>query len=97
MSLIRCVYTEEPDFPATDQHPDAVRYVVGEYFVDAIGDEPTLADVLAFLPNPRIAEIKAELLALDLKKIRPISEGDTAYLAILNAQTKALRDELATL
>jgi hypothetical protein len=50
MSLIRCVYTSEPVFPATDQHPDAVRYHVDIYVVDAIGTPaPTLAEVQAFL------------------------------------------------
>jgi hypothetical protein len=44
---IRCVYSEEPSFPATDQHPDAVRYQVGGYWVDAIGGEPTLGEVEA--------------------------------------------------
>lgn len=46
---IRVVYTEEPSFPATDQHPDAVRYQIGQYWVDAIGDAPTQADVDALL------------------------------------------------
>jgi hypothetical protein len=44
--------------------------------------------------NQRISEIKSELAALDLKRIRPIAEGDAAYLATLNAQLLALRTEL---
>lgn len=48
-------------------------------------------------PNPRIAEIKAELAAIDLKSIRPAREGDTARLATIEAQAVALRAELATL
>jgi hypothetical protein len=45
MSTIRCIYHNgPPNFPATDQHPDAVRYTVGPYVVDAVG-EPTLAEV----------------------------------------------------
>lgn len=48
-------------------------------------------------PNPRIAELKAELAALDIKRIRPTAEGDTAYLATLNAQAVALRAELQAL
>jgi hypothetical protein len=39
MTTIRVIYEAEPDFPPTDQHPDAVRYQVGEYWVDAIGCE----------------------------------------------------------
>jgi len=42
----------------------------------------------------RIPVIQAELVALDFKKIRPLSEGDTKYLAELNAQAIALRKEL---
>ena len=48
-------------------------------------------------PNPRIEQIKHELLALDQKKIRPLAFGDTAYLATLNAQTTALQAELVAL
>lgn len=47
--------------------------------------------------NPRIAEIKAELIALDIKRIRPLAEGDADYLATLNSQAIALRDELTVL
>jgi hypothetical protein len=49
MAAIRVIYESEPDFPPTDQHPDAVRYQVGEYWVDAIGCEaggaPALEEV----------------------------------------------------
>lgn len=45
-------------------------------------------------PNPRVTEIKEELIALDVKRIRPMCEGDTEYLATLNAQAGALREEL---
>jgi hypothetical protein len=37
MTTIRVLYEAEPDFPPTDQHPDAVRYQVGEFWVDAVG------------------------------------------------------------
>lgn len=56
---------------------------------DAISAEKTKAD--------RIAQILLELAALDLKKIRPLADGDLAYLATLNAQSETLRTELATL
>ena len=49
------------------------------------------------VPNPRIDQIKQELAALDARKIRPLAEGDTAYLATLNSQTVALRTELGAL
>jgi len=48
-------------------------------------------------PNPRIAKIKNELAALDIKRIRPVAEGDTAYLVTLNAQALELRTELQEL
>ena len=48
-------------------------------------------------PNPRIAELKAQILAIDLKRIRPLAEGDTEYLATLNAQLLPLRAELEPL
>jgi hypothetical protein len=70
---IRCVYDSEPSFPATNQHPDAVRYVVGAYYVDAIGAEPTVQEVLDFLRPPsataeaeRIAAIQADAMTIDL-------------------------------
>lgn len=65
MSTIRCVYhpvngkATEPDWPATAQHPDAVRYLVGLYYVDAIGGKPTAQDVDAVL-NPPAALSQAE-------------------------------------
>lgn len=43
MSQIRVIYHgQQPNFPATDQHPDAVRFTIqhptrGTLFVDAIG------------------------------------------------------------
>lgn len=41
----------------------------------------------------RMSEITSMLNALDIKRIRPIAEGDTAYLATLNAQVQLLREE----
>lgn len=46
---IKAVYQVEPNFPATTQHPAATRYVVGHYFVDAIGGEPSEQDVFLYL------------------------------------------------
>lgn len=60
----------------------------------AAGNVPEPADPV---PNPRIAEIKAELDALDFKKIRPLAAGDTEYLAKLQEKTVALQDELREL
>tara|TARA_R110000868_G_scaffold171458_1_gene407164 strand:- start:1228 stop:1608 length:381 start_codon:yes stop_codon:yes gene_type:complete len=48
--MIKAVYEQDPNFPATDNHPDAVRYVINGLYVDAIG-EPTAADVSALLAS----------------------------------------------
>lgn len=57
MSVIKCVYLSgEPSFPATDQHPDAMRYTVGRYVVDAVGGEPTLSEIEAILNPPTVAQ-----------------------------------------
>ena len=56
------------------------------------------AGVFTLIPvvpvSPTQDQIKAELAALDIKRIRPTAEGDAAYLATLNAQAVALRGQL---
>lgn len=58
MSQIRCIYHgAAPEFPATDQHPDARRYgpvtIEGvACFIDAIGGEPTADEIKAVLARP---------------------------------------------
>ena len=49
------------------------------------------------LKSMRIAELKIDLAELDQRRIRPLAEGDTEYLATLNAQAVALREELQQL
>jgi hypothetical protein len=66
-----------------------IESIPEEELATAIPADPTL--------NPRISEIKSELASLDIRRIRPLAEGDTSYLATLNAQVLALRTELATL
>lgn len=44
-----------------------------------------------------VAQILGELAALDVKRIRPLAEGDTAYLATLNKQAVELRAKLKEL
>ena len=64
MSTIRVIYEKDPGFPATDQHPAAVRYQVGNRIVDAIGGQPTQAEVDAILnPPARAPEPLQELEA----------------------------------
>ena len=71
----------------TTEHPEYLAWL-------SEGNMPEPADPV---PNPRIDQIKQELAALDARKIRPLAEGDTAYLATLNSQTVALRTELEAL
>ena len=60
----------------------------------AEGNTPEPADQP---PNPRIAQVKAELAAIDTKSIRAIREGDAVRIAQWESQAQALRTELAGL
>jgi hypothetical protein len=64
MTAIRVIYEAEPDFPPTDQHPDAVRYQVGEYWVDAIGGGPAGEDL------DKVLEDLGRLLYQDRREAR---------------------------
>jgi hypothetical protein len=63
MAILRVIYEDEPDFPPTVHHPDAVRYRVGDYWVDAVGGKPagdevdkTLGDLGALVYKRRSDE-----------------------------------------
>jgi hypothetical protein len=75
MATIRVIYEAEPDFPATAQHPDAVRYQVGEYWVDAVGGAPTQV------------EKDLEALARVLYRERREKREEIARIAIERART----------
>ena len=45
MTVIRVLYEGEPDFPAAEAHPDAVRHQAGEFWVDALGGKPGCEEV----------------------------------------------------
>lgn len=88
MSTIRVIYKSEPTFPATDQHPDAVRYHVGSVWVDAIGGQPTQAEIDAVLapPLPDLAPYQFRaMLTLSGKEA-----ALTAYLDALPAQARVV-------
>jgi hypothetical protein len=70
VSTIRCVYSVEPPFPPTDQHPDALRYQVGGYFVDAIGGEPTVSEVAGVLGTSFTSQ--RAVVMLDLQQRRDV-------------------------
>lgn len=68
MSQIRCIYfpvdgkPHQPPFDATDQHPKAVRYLVGDYYVDAIDGEPSAEELYAALNPPPPPKTALELV-----------------------------------
>lgn len=84
---IRCVYHAEPPFPATDQHADAVRYQVPPYWVDAIGGQPTLAEIQAVLNRPTI----------DLSDIDQLEDTFRASLLLVRDYCNALKSEVRSL
>lgn len=108
-SSIRVVYGDKPSFPATDQHPDAVRYGPYEifdntYWVDAIGDKPANDDVAKcinaaspFTQLKRYAAAKryeAENGGVSVNGIA-VPTNDRAKLLILGAAS-SLADDDAT-
>ncbi len=66
----------------------------GQQIVPDENGMPILVNHVVDLAAQRVAEIKTELAAIDQRRIRPLAEGDTDYLATLNAQAVALRAEL---
>jgi len=91
MSMIRAAYEKEPSFPATDQHPDAVRYVIsgGGKFTcaDVINGPPMQAEVDAFLGLDAAGLAKQQRFATDNAE-RDACAFDSAIMALVN-QTKA--------
>jgi len=89
MSQIRCIYRDAaPDFPATDQHPEAKRYgpfslgVSDTLFVDALDGAPTLDEIEAVLNPPKPPErtpaqklAAAGLTVADLKVLLGLPNG----------------------
>lgn len=64
---------------------------------DAMPEEQVEIDARrSALPSKALINdpIIAEIAQLDLKRIRPLAEGDSAYLATLNDQIAALRAKL---
>lgn len=85
-TTIRCVYETAPDFPARDQHPQAMRYPLsyGVFrFADCIGDAPTLGELDAFFG------LDAQGLALSARKAadeaeRAAAKLDASVIALVN-------------
>lgn len=87
MSTIRCTYDAEPAFPATDQHPDALRWQVAGLWVDAIGGEPTQAEIDAHLGTDAAGLAKQQRIATDESE-RGDCKLDAAIMTLVN-QTRA--------
>jgi hypothetical protein len=89
---VRVVYRNNPpDFPATSQHPNAVRYgpynISGvSYWADAIDTEPTLEEVAAIIAPPPSSFLPRDLLALltttDLAAIKTAVDADVALYGL---------------
>jgi hypothetical protein len=85
---IRTIYASEPPFPATDQHPNAVRYQVGAVWVDAIGGQPTQQEIDALrtiyagrqAPEARVTTIGTTPAELYRATLAPL----TAYAAMVH-------------
>jgi hypothetical protein len=77
------IYDCEPNFPATDQNPDADRYFISGKCVDATGGQPTPAEVDAVLNPPETARIQSFLLQVD-------------YLDLINRARTASASEIDT-
>ena len=91
---IRAVYDQAPPFPASDQHPEAVRYQVSGRWVDAVGGQPTPAEVNALLAGPPMPDFGADVETEDAWRPKAIEAVSNlrAYLALqnpTNAQTVA--------
>lgn len=68
MSKIYVIYESDPGFPATDQHPDAIRYIVEGKIVDAIGGPPSLAEIEAVLNPSKAARVRSHIEKILIRK-----------------------------
>ena len=83
MSQIRAVYSSQPNFPATDQHPDAARYFVNPYWVDAIGGQPTLAEIQAMLGTDAAGQARTARREADLAEQQAL-KGNNALMTFVD-------------
>lgn len=79
MTEIRAIYHNgDPGFPATDQHPNAIRYAVGTLLIDAVGGEPTQYEIDIAL-NPSIAPTAANVRAEAARRISVVTFGGVVF------------------
>lgn len=93
---ILVVYSEEPKFPASDQRPEAIRYHIGNWWVDATEGAPTQFDLDTWLtpvaPTPErdpLAEIDAMKAALVSKRVISEAEIDAQAVRLDSISLKA--------
>ena len=84
MSQIRTIYRAAPSFPATDQHPDAVRYPVGALWADAIGGQPTQAEIDSFLGQDASGLALKQRFSDDASELAT-AKVDSAILQLVNS------------
>lgn len=77
--MIRTIYEAEPNFPATDQHPDAKRIKIRNWVVDYIGDKPDQTEVDSML-NPPVKELTLEeklaKVGITLEDMKALVKGE---------------------
>ena len=87
ISTGRCIYLDQP----ATLHSEDYEFWLSD------GNTPDAYIAPPAIPVDRKAELISQIAALDLKRIRPLAEGDTIYLGRLTMQIQALRDELKTI
>lgn len=86
MTRIRSIYEVEPNFPATDQHPNAERFPVsiGIFrFADCVGGAPTQAELEAHLGLDAAGMAEKARLAADEAE-RAEAKADSQIASDLN-------------
>jgi hypothetical protein len=90
--MIFLISENEPAFPATDQHPNASRFIVAGWYVDATS-EPTEAEVLAMVaPIQDVTDLQFRL-ALNQIGLRASVE---TYVAAASQDVKDYWDRATT-
>lgn len=87
----------EPYLTLTDEDNDKISTDTENlyYYINGVLTKKDRAEIEA--KEKRVAEIKAELDALDLKTIRALRSNDTEYIQKYEEQANALRTELVAL
>lgn len=98
MTQIRTLYATEPPFPATDQHPAAVRYAInvgGMKFADCVGGPPSQAELDGVLGLDATGVAAAARVAADTADLAVCAQ-DPQVTAFLNMSPAELDAWVAT-